>query len=1507
MAADNIVYNLNQPVKDKTVYNLEPLVQESSSGLMRPRDEELSHIAYGDVLDDNYRDIATAEYYNDKEREAVQAGQDLLANGGTPEDLVDLYKNTKAQPKELVDEFSLERAAAKTETEDVIENGGDITLYNAMNDKEFYNEMESKRTNSKSLRSMYEKVLIDYDIDPNTAVDFDTVVKRQRENQPILEQARAQAGQEFMGESWVDIGLQFGKRFLPFVDQYEDAKVLDDKESFLGLPTERMQNRKDVVMHAMQTLEPDQFQIFINSVNEDLKKGGADKLAIMQFWDDMATDSTGIRDVFHALDIAGVAGAAAGIVRGSRVTKNAKSVRSAKEALASGKADELAAIRETTPTALKSDMAESAAAELHNDATELAIDTGAMENFLSKVTVDAKAVDVDYATNFQMFKESFKKNAKFSDRELKTFDIVAMDENTASVTIGHGTSNNKPFVSESAAKKFADKHNIENYTIEKGTDGYKIVATYNIPDNIGADMETWKAAGKPWKQNFLTKWFSSRSGVPDDIFEADVTTSRAIGFEREASRGLSKPVNDLDKKETEMLDKILRNETNEVTWKDDDTLRELGANDKVIEAHNSVKTVNYMDYEVKNANLVYSLDKANIKNIKVEGLGNFYGKEVDDVKDLSTAGFKDLTDGSYYGPNKMDAATLEAFKQAGKKIIKRMSPDTDSDQLITHYIVNPGQYQIEALPKHPIAYVAGPRRIYRKGTLYLKQARTTNTPGAPRLILRPATISADVDNAAVRAMRDELNEVIKLWREFDNLKTKEAKMSFSARVNDLTSGNKYVNIADYDDFRKNWVEAYKLNKDFLTEAVEDGQELESVKKLRLQGAKNLGGDEDFPLNSLQEMLDNNGQHYNHRGEHLRTPNGELTPTVSPQRMMNTMLNRLIYSHTTYHYNDLYARQLKSYFADVIKDNPAYRNMTSSEFLRSVEFIDTSVNKRMRHKIQAAKNLVSHWRDLMFQRTDFDDAISTYMQAFADWLGEKIPAFGRGSNIWENIATARPDKAIRSYAYHMFLGCFNVRQLWLQSLGTVNMYALEPLYAPRAALRYGPLRMSMMTDDTKQLGLISKAAVRMFGDSAEEFENDVKVLKQINAYGPESVQVFTNAGDIMSTNSLRRASTAFVREGERFNFIQANDVALKKIKDMYGKTSKEILADERLMRKVQATGEELYMNMSNASPMRFQKGALSIFTQFMKYPFAFMEALLGKTFTPTQKARLILGNLGMFGVSGTLGVGLYDMGLDNIPGLDRKTFKAINDGALSVAAQELGMPWDLSEAGPSMIEKAYQMLVEGNLIDAVKNIPATSAVLSVSDGVKAMKYIADAIQPESDDSKVMEGMMWFAHESHAPTQFRNLVKAAIASKTGKLYSSKYDILTKKVGPEEVFLTAIGAKYSARKAIEDHYAFNRHLDELYSQAIKDITQAYNRATAAGFDPESQVYRDYKAATSLIIGSIRDIDKRMASRLEKHIAEMTRRLPRAMPDKLKDAAYKRLSYDNYVKDKNILGDNR
>ena len=1464
-------YDLNPTVEETNTYDLSRLVPQSSTGLMRPRDEELSQKVYGDAVTDNYREFSTTDYYGDQEQAEIEAGRELLENGSAPVDLVKLYQATKVQPKELVDRFSLEYEAGKKEANDILDIGGDISVYNSQIDKDFYKARANQRANREILTTMRDK-----------------------------------AAAEFFDEPLMDIGLEMGSRLFAFVDQYKDAKVLDDETNPLEFPLARREMQKDIIFKASQELEPDQFQIFISMIDQGIAQREADGMSRASFWDDIATPVSGARDVFHAIDIAGVAGMAAGLIRGTKVSKDYTAVNKAREAIAMRKADDTVAVAEATPTALKADMVEGSVSEINNAAAELDLDIGAADKFLSKVIVDADAVDKDYSTNFEMFKESFKRDSKFSDRELKSIDIVAMDDNKASVTIGHGSRSNRPFVSETAAKKYADSHELTNYSIEQAGDGYKIVATYDIPDNIGADLETWKAAGKPWKQNFYNKWFGSRSTTPDNIFEADVTTHRALAYEREASRGLTKPVNDLNKDETATLDKLLRNETNSEKWLTEEQLRTAGVSDKVIEAHRSVKAINDIEYVVSNDNLKYALNKANIKNIHIDDVGNFYGKEVDTVKDLSAAGFKDLTDGTYYKPGKLTAEELKSFSDSGKSILKRMVPDdADGDNIITHYIVNPTTYKVDEIPQFPIKYVAGPRRFYKKGTLYLKTPRTTSGMNGPRLMLRPSVIAADVDNAAIKVMRDELNDVIKLWRDLKNGSID--KVYFSARVNDMTASNKYVNIADYKDFMDNWVKPYKLNSDFFVEAVEDGQELEQVKKLRLKGARDIGDGEDFPLNSLQEMLDDTGNHFNHRGAPLRTPTGDYTPTVSPQKMMEKQLNKLIYSHTTYHYNDLYKNHFVSMFSDVIKDNPNYKNMTSSEFLRSVEFIDEAANKRMRRKIQAGKNMIDHWRNLMFQRTDWDDFVSNYMTALADWLGEVVPRFARGSDTWEKIATFRPDKFVRSMAYQMYLGCFNIRQIWLQAIGITSLYSIEPLYAPRSFMRYAPLRMAMTTDDPAKLRAIAKINLRLGKDAVDEFVDDVAILKQINAYGPESVQVFTNSRDVMSTNSFRRASTAFVREGERFNFLQANDIALKKIKDTLGKTSKEIINDKRLMRKVVALGDDLYLNVSGASPMRIQKGGMALFTQFLRYPFAFLEAVTGKQLTGAQRARLLLGNLAMFGVEGTVGVGLYEMGADRL-GLDTQTLKQINDGIYNQIAEWLGVPVDLTDAGPTMLEKPYQMVTEHGLIDIFKqDIPASNAVMMSYDAFKAMQYISDALQPDSDDSKVMEGMMWFAHESHAPTQFRNLVKAAIIMKTGKMYSSKYDILSNKVGPMDAFITAIGGKHTSRKAIEDLYELTRDRDKLYDQAVKDLEQRFKRATAASFDINSLAYKEYKAGSELIYGAVGDIDKRLEMRLRNHMARVIRTSPQPMPRELLKSIYKRMGYDTYVESKIIAGENK
>jgi len=89
-------------------------------------------------------------------------------------------------------------------------------------------------------------------------------------------------------------------------------------------------------------------------------------------------------------------------------------------------------------------------------------------------------------------------------------------------------------------------------------------------------------------------------------------------------------------------------------------------------------------------------------------------------------------------------------------------------------------------------------------------------------------------------------------------------------------------------------------------------------------------------------------------------------------------------------------------------------------------------------------------------------------------------------------------------------------------------------------------------------------------------------------------------------------------------------ALEREKSLKGKSFRY---DDATIGRVVSRAEQYRLNMSGANKAAFQKGIWALPTQFKQIYTKYMEAMFGTHFTGTEKARLAIGQMALFGAAG----------------------------------------------------------------------------------------------------------------------------------------------------------------------------------------------------------------------------------------------------------------------------------
>lgn len=271
-------------------------------------------------------------------------------------------------------------------------------------------------------------------------------------------------------------------------------------------------------------------------------------------------------------------------------------------------------------------------------------------------------------------------------------------------------------------------------------------------------------------------------------------------------------------------------------------------------------------------------------------------------------------------------------------------------------------------------------------------------------------------------------------------------------------------------------------------------------------------------------------------------------------------------------------------------------------------------------------------------TQGEREINTKTRALAEWLeGVSILGLKAPKGLVKNVHKLDhqdPISAIRSATFHSFLGLLSPAQYLVQSFGATVALSIEPTLFGKAFPRMMAIQMldNITNPVAKAQGmkLISK---KMGMPDLEE---------AYNAWNRTGLResIVTSSADYASMvrshpigrgqmGRLADKGLAPYKAGElvnrRYSFLTSY---LKFKKDNPGK----VIRDKEL-KGILDTASQYMLLMTRANKAYWQKGVLSIPTQFLQVHTKFVEALLGDQFTRAERIRLLAMQYGIFGAAG----------------------------------------------------------------------------------------------------------------------------------------------------------------------------------------------------------------------------------------------------------------------------------
>lgn len=308
----------------------------------------------------------------------------------------------------------------------------------------------------------------------------------------------------------------------------------------------------------------------------------------------------------------------------------------------------------------------------------------------------------------------------------------------------------------------------------------------------------------------------------------------------------------------------------------------------------------------------------------------------------------------------------------------------------------------------------------------------------------------------------------------------------------------------------------------------------------------------------------------------------------------------------------------------------------------------------------------------------------------------------------------PAARLRSMTFHTLLGMFNPAQLWVQAQGAVVALSTK-LTQPAAmakALRLNPI-MTMLQhvdfDDVEKLpaqiakrlgmapGTSYKAALaKAAGVEVQELEDLMKIWKKSGFYDSTlssadveaAARGFPTSGD--AVRSFINSGLMFFRAGELFNRRTAFLTAV----DELGGASK-VLASDSLLKEALNKSNDLMLNLGKANRASWQKGPLSIPTQFLQIQAKTIETVLGMNgaLEPHERMKLLMSQFALYGAAGMFGGQWALRQIAAMSGLDQIDINNMPEGAVKAMSGGL-TDWLLYAAGAQVTAADRGALLNG---------------------------------------------------------------------------------------------------------------------------------------------------------------------------------------------------------------------
>jgi hypothetical protein len=282
--------------------------------------------------------------------------------------------------------------------------------------------------------------------------------------------------------------------------------------------------------------------------------------------------------------------------------------------------------------------------------------------------------------------------------------------------------------------------------------------------------------------------------------------------------------------------------------------------------------------------------------------------------------------------------------------------------------------------------------------------------------------------------------------------------------------------------------------------------------------------------------------------------------------------------------------------------------------------------------------------------------------------EGIPKLGMPlARILYSDTISNVPATLKTVTYHTMLGMYTPAQLFIQASGAMLAFSANPLHATKGfghALEFAILDVIGNKRNASILG-------KDFDLNSWKLWNKSGMREGVTSTNLDYNSMFSHAPyDAGFVRKIAANSDIFVKMGEMLYSRIAFGTAYDYMKARLKRTPTE--AD---LPAIIARTDQYRLNMSKANTSKFQKGLAGIPTQFMQVQTKFLEKMMGKDFTKTERARIFTGQTVLLGaagapIAGTLMAPILDHLGINSENIEPESMAIIQRGVVGYAMTDM---------------------------------------------------------------------------------------------------------------------------------------------------------------------------------------------------------------------------------------------